>query len=248
MRAFDEDRGGAVGEPVGVFGHAVQLLAFAEQHGVAGVEVLRALPWLDVVVGVGVVGGGVASADEADDLVVVVDGQDEAVAEGVDEPAGGGVLGEPGGEQFLIGGAVAAQVGGEGGPAGVGRSRAWMRGSPVRSVPASRSRQVGLGPRAAVGVLVEGGGLLVEVGDPLRADGGELGFGCSSEGPFELLVAGFPGRHPVRGPGRPGTVPRRVRLRAGRVGRRERCPRRGRQRLDGCRCRRGCSRGGCRAG
>ena len=59
-------------------------------------------------VGVVVVGGGVAPADEADDLAAVVDGQDEAVAEGVDEPAGGGLLGEPGGEQFLVGGAVAA--------------------------------------------------------------------------------------------------------------------------------------------
>jgi len=46
-----------------------------------------------------VVGVGVAAADEpGDGVVVVVDGQDEPVAEGVDGFAGAGGLGEAGGE------------------------------------------------------------------------------------------------------------------------------------------------------
>lgn len=40
--AFDEDGGGAVVEAVAGLGHAVQLVAFGEQDGVGGVEVLRA--------------------------------------------------------------------------------------------------------------------------------------------------------------------------------------------------------------
>jgi hypothetical protein len=52
--------------------------------------------------------------------------------------------------------------------------------------------QVGLRPGAAVGGLVEDGGLLVELGDPLRGDRRELGVGDPGQGAFSLLVAGFP--------------------------------------------------------
>ena len=101
--AFDKDGGGAGVEAFAVLGHAVQLLALGEQDGVAGVEVPRAhlrrrsglaaleLTALDVS-WVEVVGVGVAAADEPDDLGAVgrrvLDGEHEAVADGVDEPAG----------------------------------------------------------------------------------------------------------------------------------------------------------------
>lgn len=70
------------------------------------------------------VGVGVTAADEPDDLSAVgrgvADGEHESVAEGVDEPAGRGVLGQAGREELVLGGAVAAQVAGEGGPAAGG--------------------------------------------------------------------------------------------------------------------------------
>jgi len=106
--SFDEDGGGAGGEPVGVFGDAVQLLALGEQDGVAGVEVLGAGLGGGVGAGLEVVGVGVAPTDEPGDDAVVVDGQDEPVAEGVDGLAGAGGLGQAGGEQLVVGGAVSA--------------------------------------------------------------------------------------------------------------------------------------------
>jgi len=87
--------------------HAVQLVCFGEQGGLAGVEVLRAGLVAGLVAGLlVVVGVGVAACDEPDDVLVVLDGQDEPVPEGVDEPAGAGLLGEAGSEQLVVGRAV----------------------------------------------------------------------------------------------------------------------------------------------
>ena len=96
-------------------------------------------------------------------------------------PVDGG-LGQPGGEQFLVGGgAVAAQVVGQGGPRGGG-----VPGSDARvggGVDAEAGGQVGGGPGSGVAALVERGGLLVEGVDPFRRDGGGVGF----VGPVELV-------------------------------------------------------------
>jgi len=77
--SFDEDGSGAGGEPVGVFGQAVQLVALGVQDGVAGVEVFRASFGGGVGAGLEVVGVWVAPADEPGDDAVVVDGQDESL-------------------------------------------------------------------------------------------------------------------------------------------------------------------------
>ena len=80
-----------------------------EQGGVGGVEVLRP--------GVVVVGEvGVAAADEAEDLAVVDDREDDAVAEPVDQTAGAGPGGHPGGEHLVVGDAAAAEVVDQAGP------------------------------------------------------------------------------------------------------------------------------------
>ena len=107
--SLDEDRDRPGGEPVGV--GDVQLVALDVGQGGGGVEVLRAVPVVGVV--------RVTAADETEDVAVVGDGEDGAVAEPVNEPAGAGGAGDAGGEQLLVVDAVAAQVGDEAGP-GVG--------------------------------------------------------------------------------------------------------------------------------
>ena len=47
-----------------------------------------------------------AASDEPEDLLVVDDGEDGAVAEPVDEASGGGGDREPGGEQLFVGDAL----------------------------------------------------------------------------------------------------------------------------------------------
>ena len=109
-RPFHDDRDLTAGEVVA----AEQLGAFVEQRGFGGVEVFRS--------GEGGVGGvGVASADEPEHLSVVVgDGEDDPVAEAVDESAGAGGGGDPGGEHLLVGDAAAVEVVDQPGPAGRG--------------------------------------------------------------------------------------------------------------------------------
>ena len=88
--SFDDDRDLTGGEVL----PAEQLGAFVEQRGFGGVEVFRSGEG-----GVGVV--GVAAADEPEHLTVVVgDGEDDPVAEAVDQPAGAGAGGDPGGRAF----------------------------------------------------------------------------------------------------------------------------------------------------
>ena len=97
-RAFDDHRGGAESEV------AVELVALAEQRGLGGVEVLRS--------GFRVVaGGGVAAGDEAEDLAVGVgDGEGDAVAELVDQLAGGCDAGDAGGDHLCVGDAELSEV------------------------------------------------------------------------------------------------------------------------------------------
>jgi hypothetical protein len=106
-RSFNEDRDRAV--PVWLVEDPVKLVALVEQRGGGGVEVLRSGV-------VGVVPVGLAAADEPEDLPVRDDGEEESVAEAVDESAGAGDGGQAGGGEFLVGDAVASQVGGKGGP------------------------------------------------------------------------------------------------------------------------------------
>ena len=98
-----------------------------EQGSVGGVEVFRSDP-----VGVGEI--GVPAADEAENLLVVDDREDDPVTEPVDETTGAGDGCYSGGGHFLIGDAPAAQMVDQWGPAGwrlAGRNR----GSSVRSWP-----------------------------------------------------------------------------------------------------------------
>ena len=90
---------------------AEQLCSLVEQRGVAGVEVFRSGP-----VGIGQV--GVSSTDEAEDLAVTDDREDDPVAEAVDQPAGACHSGDTGDRHFLIGDPVPPKVINEVGPAG----------------------------------------------------------------------------------------------------------------------------------
>jgi hypothetical protein len=65
--SFDDGWGGSGGEGVAGLVVAVELVAFAVQVGLGGVEVLR--PGAVVIAA-----GGVASADEAEQFALVVDG------------------------------------------------------------------------------------------------------------------------------------------------------------------------------
>ena len=84
-----------------------------EQRSVGGVEVLRA-----AAVGVGEI--GVPAADEPENLAVVDDREHDAVAEPVDETAGAGDGGHPGGGHLLAGDSAAAEMADQSGPAGRG--------------------------------------------------------------------------------------------------------------------------------
>ena len=108
-----------------------------EQDGVGGVEVLR--PGVLVVVGQ----VGVAASDEAEDLVVVGDRQDDTVTEPVDQGPGAGPGGQPGFEELVVGDASPAEVVNQGGP-----PAGCVSGADVRvGAPAGQSLvEVGPGP------------------------------------------------------------------------------------------------------
>jgi hypothetical protein len=97
-----------------LFPQAEQDLALAVQRGVGGVQV----PLSAAAV------AGAGAADEPDDVAVqVVHGEHDPVAEHVDQPAGAGAGGQPGGEQLGVGELKPAQVVDQPGPRGRGRSR-----------------------------------------------------------------------------------------------------------------------------
>ena len=105
--SFDDD--GLSGVGVGGLGfvEAVEQGAFVEDRRLAAVEVLRCL-----------FGAGQVAADEpGDPTILVVDGEDDAVVEGVDEGAAAGALGQSGVEQGLVV-ERAVQAIDEAGPAG----------------------------------------------------------------------------------------------------------------------------------
>ena len=190
QRAFDDDRGGSGGEPVGVLGEPVQLVALGEQDGLAGVQVLRA--------GLGGRFGarlervvvGVAAADEPDHLQ-----RRAASARRCTVRRDGAWMGRMSrSRKVSMSRPVEACLAR---PAARSSSSVapWRRRWSVRAVQlcggvagadaevagqvgaAEPFGEVGLGPGAAVRGLVEDGGLLVELGDPLGADRGELGVG-----------------------------------------------------------------------
>ena len=77
-----------------MFEGAEELRSLVEQRGVAGVEVFGSGP-----VGIGEV--GMSSTDEAEDLAVMDDREDDPVAEPVDQPAGACHGGDTGDQSFL---------------------------------------------------------------------------------------------------------------------------------------------------
>ena len=128
---------------------AEELGALVEQRSVGGVEVFRA-----AAVGVGEI--GVSAADEPEHLAVVDDREDDAVAEPVDETAGAGDGGHPGGDHLLVGDAAAAEMVDQSGPAGRGLAGPEARvigqvlAEPVSAGrPVPRRRGTGCGRRPA---------------------------------------------------------------------------------------------------
>src|SRR5665647_837486 len=92
-----------------------------EQLGVGGVEVLWSAP-----VCVGQV--GVSASDEAEDLAVVNDREDDPVTEPVDQPAGAGCSGHARGEHLLVGNTMTTQMVDQARPTvrGLTRTEVWV--------------------------------------------------------------------------------------------------------------------------
>ncbi len=138
-------------------------MTLGEQLGLRGVEVLgnRSTPVVVVV--------GVAAADPAVDLIAVADGEDEPVAEAVDDPAGRGVAAQAGGDDLGVGGAEVAQVIGQRGPA----HGCVAEGEPlvVGKVGAEPVGQVGRCPGVAEVSGEEVGGQLVKRQETIPVDG-----------------------------------------------------------------------------
>jgi hypothetical protein len=111
----------------------------------------------------------VAPADKSDGIAAWgVDGEHEPVAVSVDEPAGAGAGGQPGGEQFGVGGVgVLAEVAGEVGPSG--RGVAGQKGAADQVGVQSLDDIVG-GPAGGVVGTVIGQGGVVEFEQPAGGD------------------------------------------------------------------------------
>ena len=173
---------------------AVELGALVEQDGVGGVEVLR--PGVLVVVGQ----VGVAASDEAEDLVVVGDRQDDTVAEPVDQGPGAGPGGQAGLEELVVGDAAPAEVVDQGGPAG-----GCVPGGDVRvGAPAGQSLvEVGPGPGGVDPVAVEVHRHGVDRGQTLGSGDGVVPGGGALDHAFDLGVGGLEDPHglPVQGGG-----------------------------------------------
>ena len=143
----------------------VELVTFAVDQRVAGVEVLRPSP-----VFVGQV--GVSASDEPENLppAGVGEGEDDAVPETVDESSGADAGSQASGEEFVSGRALSSQVGGEAVPTVRGVTRPQLRvAGQVEAEPVS---QVALTPGAGVAGLVVVEGLGVELDKPFRGDVG----------------------------------------------------------------------------
>src|SRR5829696_2510370 len=108
-RSLDDHRY-ATGGNIDLVG-AEELGSLVKQRCVGGVEVLRAAA-------VGVAEIRVPAANKAENLAVVDDREHDAVAEPVDETAGAGDGGHPGGGHFLAGDSAAAKMVDQSGPAG----------------------------------------------------------------------------------------------------------------------------------
>ncbi len=179
--AFDDHRDGAGTEC------AVELVALVEQRGFAGVEVL---------------GSGAGRHQQRRGCGVrrsrgcplrVGDGEDDAVAELVDESSGGGGAGDAGGEHLGVGDALLAEVVDEVRPAGGGVAGLdeWV----ACQVGAEPVGEVLLGPGAGELGGVEVLGELVDLDEPFSGDGA----GAPRVGAVHLArnvgVGGFGGAH-----------------------------------------------------
>lgn len=173
----------------GLDGGSVQLGGFVVQEGVGGVEVLRSgLPVLTDLRAIVVV-VGVAAGDEAEDVTVGGDGQDEPVPEPVDDRPAAGAGGESSEFHLLVGDAVPAQVLGEPGP-GVG-GVAGQEAGVVGDVGTKPSTQIGAAPHArGVVVAVEVEGELVHLKEPVAGDGAFLPCVAAVQHPAEVGVGG----------------------------------------------------------
>ena len=113
---------------------------------------------------------GVAACDEAEDIAAVVfDGEGDAVAELVDESAGGRGAGDPCGKHLNIGDAMVSEVGDEGDPAcgcvsGLDERMPGQVGSEAFG-------QIGLRPGAGESGREEVVGELVDVDEAFSGDG-----------------------------------------------------------------------------
>ena len=165
--SFDEDGGGAgLPEQPGL-GEPEDGVALAVERGLGGVEVL----------GCAAVGVGGGAADEGDDVSVdVADGEHEPVAEAVDEPAGAGAGGQPGGLDGVVAVPGGAQVVGQAGPLGGGVADA-PGGGGVEDGGQAALAQVAGDPAGHDLGLEVGGGVGVDGEQLLALGGGRLAGG-----------------------------------------------------------------------
>lgn len=168
-----------------VLADGIQLGALVEQDRVGGVEVLRS--------GVLVLQLRVTAADEAEGFELAVgsaagDGEDDAVAEPVDEPARAGGRGQTGLGELEVAGAVAAKVTDEVGPAGRGVPGADV--GVAGEVDPDTVDEVALrpGPGETGGVVIQCEP--VELENPGLADGCGVGVVGAGELHVDLPVGG----------------------------------------------------------
>lgn len=153
--ALDDDGAAGLGDVLLGQVDAVQHLGLLVDRGLGGVEVLRAV----------VVVAELAGA-EADDLPGgVADGPHQPAAEAVDGAAAA-VLGEAGGDQFLVAEALAAQIAGEVVPAGRAVADAEVGGGVLVEAALGEELPADLGLGALQRADVELGGGLVGLDQP----------------------------------------------------------------------------------
>src|SRR5690606_22746732 len=113
--SFNDDRAPGGGDPLSLFADSVQGLSLVVDGGVRSIQVLRHFR----------AGSGGGPADEGNGpLRGIVDGEDDPVAESVEELTGSAGGGKAGGEQFSAGVGGVGEVVDEVGPAGRGVAEA----------------------------------------------------------------------------------------------------------------------------
>lgn len=130
-----------------------------------------------------------AAGDEAEDLAVMGDREDRAVAEAVDQVAGGGLLGDAGEDHLAVGDSQSAEVADEGGPAvgGVAGSVAGI----ACDVGVEPVDEVVVCPGVGEAGLVELGGQFVDVGEAFRGGAGFVPGVAAAEQVVDLGLSEF---------------------------------------------------------